>query len=223
MQVGATNSYIANLYTQKSRESADASATDTYSSSTTSSASTQQVTTFEQQTGIRGLSHLGANLTSGLLSSDTRAQLLQQLDTPTADGEPHYLTGQEDLARMIDRSVASNAANGSSETPSTYLTDGDLTFIRKASGYNLVISSDEWTFVDDNGNAPPDGVDLKAAMNLAGQMDMDRQHGTLTGPVTKDYIEKVFARAQQAGTPYSEEFQQKVLSLFDSTDETQTS
>jgi len=219
MQVGTSSPYVSYPYQQKLVNGSTCAQATPSTTTTSDSATQQQVMAFEQQTGIRGLDRLASGLTSGLLSSDTRAQLLQQMETPSADGEPHYLTGQEDLARMIDRSVASNAANGSSETPSTYLTDGDLTFIRKASGYNLVISNDEWTFVDDNGNAPPDGVDLKAAMSLADQMDMDRQHGTLTGSVTKDYVEKVFARAQQAGAPYDEDFQKKVLSLFGSDDQ----
>ena len=218
MQIDATYSSLTRAYAQKSK-TADISATTSSEAVGTTTSTPTTVTAFEQQTGIRGLDRLASGLTSGLLSSDTRAQLLQQMETPSADGEPHYLTGQEDLARMIDRSVASNAANGSSETPSTYLTDGDLTFIRKASGYNLVISSDEWTFVDDNGNAPPDGTDTKSIMALADQMDMDRQHGTLTGSITKDYVEKLFARAQQAGAPYDEDFQKKVLSLFGSDDQ----
>jgi hypothetical protein len=228
MQVGAVNSYLTSLYTQKSRSLAVSGTTDTSSlssiisaSATTSSSSStaQQVRAFEQQTGMRGLSHLGASLTSGLLSPDTRAQLHQQLVTPSADGTPHYLTGQQDLAQMIDRSVAGGAASASAGTSSVHLTDDDFTFIRKATGYNLVTSGDEWTLVDDNGNAPPEGTDTKSMFTLIDQIDMDREHGTLTGSVTKDYIEKLFARAQQAGAPYDEDFQKKVLSLFGSDDQ----
>lgn len=217
MQVGAVDD-LASLYLQKNRTvtASDVSASSfsaITSSTATSSMSAQQIAAFEQQTGICGLDNLGTGLVSSLLSPDTRAQFRQQQEEQSVDGKPYFITGQESIARMVDV-AASGSTNESFTNPAAHLTKDDFAFIRKTTGYNLVSSNDEMFLVDDNGNFPPEGTDTKSIFSFVDQMDMDRQTGTLTGSITKDYVEGLFARAKEAGSPYSDEFQQKVLAQF---------
>jgi hypothetical protein len=220
MQVGMSYSNASYAYQQKPVSGATSTGAATSASVTSPQ---QKITVFEQHTGIRGLDQAGFDL-SGLLSSDTRTLLNQQQVTSSNDTNSHTLTGREALGKMLsEANSASDDTLTSMRATSTPLTNDDLAFLKKVSGYNVIMGSDgAMMLVDDNGNVPPDGSDTKGLVSMIAQMEIDRQTGTLTGPITKDYIEGLFARAKQAGSAFDDAFQQKVLSQFGSTDQSKS-
>jgi hypothetical protein len=172
----------------------------------------QQVIAFERQSGIRGLENIGGFNFGSLLAPQSRAELLKASEDPT-----HALTGPEWLARTFENPLTANSDwTHKAAASSCTLTDNDITFLKKVSGLNLVVSQDGGTtWLDDQGNYPNRSeAEMKELNHLEGQMECDRQCGALKGDVTKDYIEKLFARCGQAGVPFSKDFEDKVLSLF---------
>lgn len=170
----------------------------------------QNIQAFEQRTGLRGLEHISGFDFGSLLNSDTRNQLLQEQNTSG-------ITGPEWLARTYNdpKTALTNPDQPISGTP-TYLTDGDLDFLHKATGLNFVLMPDGGScWLDDQGNYPkvPEET-LKEYNLLAGQMDIDRRVGTLTGSITKTYIDKLFAREAEAGQAIGQDVQDKFLAQF---------
>jgi hypothetical protein len=187
-------------------------------SSTAASADfSDELADYEKRTGFHGLGQLTGDI-SALFSPDTRNALYEtQLNQMNlAPEDRHFLTGMEFLARSyVDPSI--NEVH--SATPDTVhweskLTDDDLAYMKKITGYNLIVGEGGSTaWLDDNGNFPDpkDSEMLKEAGRLADQIDIDRHVGTLKGGITRDYIEKLFGRARQAGAAYDPAFEQRVL------------
>ena len=173
---------------------------------------------YEKRTGFHGLGQLTGDI-SAVFSPEGRNALYEAQANQTPENR-HCITGMEWLARnYVDPSI--NEIH--SATPDTVhweskLTDGDLAYIKKITGYNLIVGKGGSTaWLDDNGNFPdPKDADmLKEAGLLADQIDIDRHCGTLNGAITKEYIEKLFGRAREAGSPYDPEFEQRVLKMMD--------
>jgi hypothetical protein len=172
-----------------------------------STCTVQQVAAFEQQTGMRELDQAGFDI-SGLLTPQTRAQLYQL----QGDGQ---LSGLGWVARTFDETeAAARSATGAAPASPTYLTNDDLAFIKKNSGYNLIFMPDgSSTFLDDQGDYPTwSEAEMRSARMLEGQMDTDRRSGQLKGSVDGTYLEGLFARFKEGGTPFDPDFEKQVLS-----------
>ncbi len=212
MNITATSIAASNYSPAKATASPDASASAAPIPAAATTGNAQNIQAFEQRTGLRGLEHISGFDFGSLLNPDTRNQLLQEQEQNTSG-----ITGPEWLARTYDdpTTALTHPDQPISGTP-TYLTDGDLDFLHKATGLNFVLMPDGGScWLDDQGNYPkvPEET-LKEYNLLAGQMDIDRRLGTLTGSITKAYIDKLFARETDAGQAISQDVQDQFLSLF---------
>lgn len=198
-----------------SYSSSASAVSQTLQTAAASTAFDDQLADYEKRTGFHGLGQLTGDI-SALFSPETRNALYEAQANQTPENR-HCITGMEWLARnYVDPSI--NEVHSS--TPDTVhweskLTDDDLAYIKKITGYNLIVGKGASTaWLDDNGNFPDpkDSEMLKEAGRLADQIDIDRHVGTLQGGITRDYIEKLFGRAREAGCAYDPDFEQQVLS-----------
>lgn len=184
----------------------------------TSEASRAALQTYKQRTGAQGLENLTKLDFSTLLTDQMRE------DVKTAGTTPgDFITDHEFLARIyFDHGtfVSSNSTDTQNPPARCSLTTDDFAFLKRATGYNYVIFPTEdgyaSTWLDDEGNFPSNMTDeqFNQCQKLVDMIDIDRETGALTGPITQSYINELINRLKSGELSLDPSLQDRMIALL---------